>query len=146
MSARWSHAIVLILLTCRSVRPDTITMKDSLSINGSLLGMSNGVLKIKARFPSEEKEVWIPVKDVQSIEFNEQTSNVGAPPKILGFGPPASQSASQKEHPAEGVIVLRGGTRQPCILVGVEADHVYCDPNHTGYNRGAVLRVVFRSQ
>jgi hypothetical protein len=121
-------------------------MTDSLSIHGSLLEMSNGVLRIKARFPSGEKEVWIPVKDVQSIEFNSLTFNAGAPPKILGFGPPSGQNASQNEPPAGDVIVLRGGMRQSCILVGIDAKRVHCGPNDTGYKRNAVLRIVLESK
>jgi hypothetical protein len=121
-------------------------MEDNLSINGSLVGMSNGVLRIKARFPSEEKEVWIPAKDVLSIEFNSVTFNAGAPPKILGFGPPIGQNAPQKEPPAEDVIVLRGGMRQSCILVGIDADRVHCGPKDTGYNRNKVLRIVLGSK
>jgi hypothetical protein len=142
MKARWSCAIVLALLPWRSARPDTITMKDSLSIHGSLLGMSSEVLKIKAQFPSEEREVWIPVRNVQTIEFNLLTFNPGAPPKILGFGPPRGQGTSKKMFPAGDVIVLRGGERKSCILVGIDTDRVHCDPNYTGYNRNAVLRIV----
>lgn len=146
MRVRWSYAIILTLLTCRSVRSDTITMKDNLSIHGSLLGMSNGILRIKARFPSEEKEARVAVKDIQSIEFNLLTFNPGPPPKILGFGPPGGQKAQQKESPAGDVIVLRGGTRRSCILVGIDADRVHCDPNDTVYSRNAVLRIVFGSR
>jgi hypothetical protein len=143
MRARWGYAIVLALVTCRPIRPDTITMKDSLSINGSILGMSSGALRVKVQFPSEEKEVPIQLKDVQSIEFNLLTFNPGAPPKVLGFGPPSgAQDTQQKVTPAEDVIVLRGGTRKSCILVGIDADRVHCDPNDIGYKRNEVLRVV----
>lgn len=142
----WCYVIVLILLSCRTARPDTVTMKDSVSINGSLLAMSNGVITIKARFRSEDREARIPVEDIQSIEFNSLTFNPAAPPKILGFGPPGGQNASQKQPPAEGVIVLRGGAREPCILVGIDADRVHCDPKDTGYSRNAVLRIVFGTE
>lgn len=142
----WSYVIALISLSCRPVRPDTITMKDNLSINGSFLAMSDGVIRIKARFPSGDRDARIPVGEVQSIEFNSLTFNPAAPPKILGFGPPAGQHALQKEPPAEGVIVLRGGTRQPCILVGIDADSVRCDPKDIGYPRNTVLRIVLGSE
>jgi len=143
MRARCTCAIALALVTCGAARPDTITTKDSLSINGSLTEMSNGVVKIKARFPSAKKEVWIPVTDIQSIEFNLLTFNPGAPPKIMGFGGPGNQVAPQGAPPARGVIVLRGGTRQPCILAGIDEDLVHCSPKDAGYARGAVLRIVF---
>jgi hypothetical protein len=146
MRAHWSCAVVLALLTCGSARPDTITVKDNLGINGSLLEMSKGVLRMKARFPSEEKVVWISIEDVQSIEFNLLTSNPGAPPKILGFGPPSGQDAPQKISPAGDVIVLRGGTRHACILVGIDTDRVHCDPNGIGYNRSEVLRIALGSR
>ena len=143
----WSCAIVLTLLACRSASADTITMKDNISIHGSLLEMSNGLLRIRVRFPSEEeKEATIPVKDVQSIEFNLLTFNSGAPPKILGFGPPNRQNASQKEPHSEDVVVLHGGARLSCILVGIDTDRVHCDPNDFSYSRSAVLRIVLGSK
>jgi len=92
MKVPWSRLIVLALLTCNSAHPDTITMKDNVTINGALVGMSNGVLRVRVRFPSETKEVWIKAEEVQSIEFNLLTLNAGAPPKLLGFGPPSDQS------------------------------------------------------
>ena len=146
MRARWSYAIILALLTCQSALPDTIVTTENLSINGSIVGMLNGVLTIKARFSSKEKEVWIPVRDIRTIEFNSLTFNAGAPPKILGFGPPTGQDVPQKEPPAGDVIVLRGGTRQSCILVGIDFDRVHCNPNDTGYSRNVVLRIVLGSK
>ena len=82
MRVRWIYAILLALLTSKFAQSDTVLRKDNLSINGSLIGMANGVIKIMARFSSEEKEVWISVGDAQSIEFNSLTFNPGAPPKI----------------------------------------------------------------
>jgi|SRR5579872_3382973 len=146
MKARWGCATVLVLLACRPVRPDTITMKDNLSINGSLLEMSNGLLKIEAQFPSQEKEVWIRVDEVGSIEFNLLTFNPGAPPKILGFGPPTGQNPPPKPLSTAGVIVLRGGRRQPCELAGIDAENIRCGPTDASYDRNAVLRIVFASK
>jgi hypothetical protein len=146
MKVRWSCVVVLALLSCTPACPDTLTTKDNLSVNGTLVGMSNGVLRFNVRFTSEPKEVRIRVEDVQSIEFNSVTFNSGPPPKILGFGPPSDQSASQKKTPVEDIIVLRGGSRQPCTLVGIDANRIHCDPNDAGYNRRAVLRIVFGSK
>lgn len=145
MRPHWSYAAVL-LLTCRSARPDTIAMKDGVSVNGSVLELSNGILELKAKFPAEEKDVRIPIKDVQSIEFNSLITNLGAPPKILGFGPPSGQNPLKEAPPWEGVIVLHGDRRQSCILVGIDIDRVHCDPNDTRYDRSTVLRIVFESQ
>lgn len=145
MRVRWSGAFAVALLCCRLARPDTITTKDNLSINGSVVGMSNGVVTIKAQFSSEEKKISIPIKYLESIEFNLLTNNPGAPPKVLGLGPPAGQTP-QEEPPIGDVIVFRGGARQACILVRIDADRVHCDPNDTAYNRKAVLRIVFGSK
>lgn len=146
MRVSWSFAVLLTLLTCRPAHSDTITTKENLSINGSILEVSDGVLRITARFSSKEKDVWIPIKDLLSIEFNSLTFNAGAPPKIVGFGPPTGPIVLRKEPPAGDVIVLRGGSRQTCNLVGIDADLVHCDPNNIGYNRSAVLRIVFGSR
>jgi hypothetical protein len=143
MRASWSFAVVIVLLICRPAYSDTITTKENLSINGSISGMSDGVLRIEAWFSSTRKDVWIPIKDLLSIEFNSLTINAGAPPKILGFGPPRDQNTPQKETPGGGVIVLRGGSRQSCILVGIDADRVQCNPKNIDYDRNAVLRIVF---
>jgi hypothetical protein len=134
--------MVLALLAGSSARPDTITTKDNLSIHGSLVEMSKGILKIKARFPSEEKEVWVPVKNIQTIEFNLLTYNPGAPPKILGFGAPNGQDTSQNVTPPGDTIVFRDGKRLACNLVDIDTDHLHCDQNGTNYNRNEVLRIV----
>jgi hypothetical protein len=138
-------AIFLMLLVCRSARPDTITTTEGSSVNGTVLGLSNGIVKIKARFPSKTKEIWVPLKNIQSIEFNSQTFNPGAPPEIQGFGPAGGQDAQQKSAPAGEVVVLRGGERQPCNLVDIDADTVHCGPHDTVYPRNKVLRIVFGS-
>jgi hypothetical protein len=148
MILRWNFAVILVLLACRSARPDTITMKDNLSINGSLMEMSNGTLKIRARFPSsEDKEMWIPVNGIESIEFNLVTLNPGSPPKIVGFGPPIGQDRGQKESLSGGVIVLRAGSRQSCALISIDAEQVHCGPkDDISYNRNTVLRIVLESK
>jgi hypothetical protein len=146
MRVRWVCGFALAVLCCEMARPDTITLKDNLSINGSLAGMSNGVVTIKARFSSGEKEMSIAIKYVQSIEFNLLTNNLGAPPEVLGIGPPQPQNTPGKEPPTGDVIVIRGGERRPCVLVRIDADRVHCDPNDATYNRGVVLRVVFGSK
>ncbi len=146
MKVPWSRLIVLALLTCNSAHPDTITMKDNVTINGALVGMSNGVLRVRVRFPSETKEVWIKAEEVQSIEFNLLTLNAGAPPKLLGFGPPSDQSPPQTNPSAEGVIVFRGGTRHSCVLVGIDPNRVHCDPKDAGYDRNTVLRILLGSK
>lgn len=140
MRVHSSWAILLTLLICRSARSDTITMKDNLSVNCSVVGMSNGVLTVKAQFSSKEKDVQIPIRDVQSIEFNLLTSNPGPPPKVLGIGPPA-------DLPLTGaVIVLRGGGRESCDLVSIDAARVHCNPNDKTRGRSTILRIVFGSQ
>jgi hypothetical protein len=75
MRARWSCAIAVGLLISQAIRPDTILTRDNVSVNGSVLQVSDGQLKMRARFPTGEREVWIPLKDLQSIEFNSVTFN-----------------------------------------------------------------------
>jgi hypothetical protein len=145
MKSLWGCAIFLMLLVCRSARPDTIITTDGSSVNGSILGVANDVVKIQSRFPSKTKEIWVPLKDIQSLEFNSQTFNPGAPPKIQGFGPASTQDSQQKSNRTGEVIVLRGGERQPCNLVDIDADAVHCGPHDTFYPRNKVLRVVFGS-
>lgn len=145
MSAHWSYTAVL-LLTCGLARPDTITMKGGVSVNGSVLGMSSGNLEFKAQFASEEKDAKIPIQDLRSIEFNSLTTNLGAPPKILGFGPPSGQTASQDVLPEGDTVVLRGGVRRSCTLLGIDAERVHCGPNDAFYSRNKVLRVVMGSE
>ncbi len=139
MKMRLGCAIFLMLLVCRSARPDTITTTDGSSVNGSVLGISNGVVKIQSRFPSKTKEIWVSLKNIQSVEFNSQTFNPGAPPEIQGFAPDTQPKAAR----AGEVIVLRGGERQPCDLVDIDADTVHCGPHDTTYPRNKVLRIVF---
>ena len=143
MRIRLSCAIFLALLVCRPARPDTITTTDGSSVNGSVLGISNGVVKIQSRFPTKTKEIWVPLKNIQSIEFNSQTYNPGGPPEIQGFAPGGGNDAQQQSTPPGQVIVLRGGERQPCNLADIDAGAVHCGPKDTVYPRNKVLRIVF---
>jgi hypothetical protein len=145
MRVRLCFAIALALLICNSARSDTITLNDNESINGSILGMSDGVLKLSARFPSGEKLGQIPISNIQSIEFNKLTYNTTAPSKVMGFGP---------AHPvAMGVtIVLKGGEkRETCILATIDADSVHCKSKDVpqkdaSYDRTDVLRIEFSTK
>lgn len=145
MKPRWGCAMFLMLLVCGPARPDTITTTDGSSVNGSILGIADGVVKIQSRFPSKTKEIWIPLKEIQNIEFNSQTFNPGAPPQIQGFGPSGNQDNQQKSNSTGEVIVLRGGERKPCNLVDIDANAVHCGPHDTVYPRNKVLRIVFGS-
>jgi hypothetical protein len=138
----------LILLAGISARSDTITTKKNLSVNGDLLSMSNGVVTLNAHFPSGWKTLSFRVDSVRTIEFNSTDYNPGAPPAVMGIGPP--QSNPTAPAPAEviggDVIVLRGDDRIPCKLLSIDASRVYCDPRDYksgphSWGRNAVLRI-----
>ena len=144
MKTSQGFAILLLLMVCHPARPDTITTTDGSSVNGSILEVSKNVVKIRSQFPSNTREIWVPVQDIQSIEFNSQTFNPGAPPEIQGWGPPTQES--QAKAAGGGVtIVLRGGERKPCNLTAIDADAVHCGFPDAVYPRSKVLRINFGS-
>jgi hypothetical protein len=139
-------ATALVLLIPVSAWSDTITTKDHLSVSGSLVGMSNGIITLNARFSSETKMLQIPIASVESIEFNSMTYNPGAPPKVLGVGPPQSHVTEPAEVIAGDLVVLRGDDRRACKLLSIDADRVYCDTKDSksgsnSFGRSVVLRI-----
>jgi hypothetical protein len=139
MRIRWWCSMVLALLACRPARPDTITTTDNLSVHGSILGVANGELRIKSRFPSEEREIKISLKDIQTIEFDSDDFNKTDPPKIMGFERAGSQIAGD-------VIVLRDGARKACSLISIDAGVIHCAPGDKSYAKSDVIRIVLGSR
>jgi hypothetical protein len=126
---------------------DTVTTKTNLSVSGSLVGMSDGVITLNSRFSSGTRALQFSIDSLQSIEFNSMTYNPGAPPKVLGIGPAQNQAPAPDEVVAADVIVLRGNDRRPCKLMRIDVNRVYCDPKDSkspssSYGRSVVLRIV----
>jgi hypothetical protein len=123
---------------------DTVTTSDELSVNGSLVKMSEGVIQLEVSSRSGKKLRWIPMKKVGSIEFNSTVFNPGGPPKVFGIKPPVEQEKAPPkaaERPTQGgTIVLRGGESKPCKLVSIDAAKVHCDSAEWG--RPIVLRIL----
>src|SRR4051812_32694826 len=106
------HVVVTIAL-CFAACPafaDTLTLRDGLSINGTLVGLVDGSIAFKARFVNGEKELAVPIGSVEIIEFNSTLFNAGGPPRIVGSGP--STAAKTPVAPVGSLadaVVLRGG-------------------------------------
>jgi hypothetical protein len=136
------RAVLLGLLAGATVWPDTVTTTDQLSVNGSLVRLKDGVIALEARFNSGTRTVQVQITAVESIEFNATTFNPGAPPKVLGIGPPRGGATAHPEAIAKDIIVLRGGERDDCKLLSIDADAVYCGGKHPKtHRRMTVLRI-----
>ena len=142
----WLINLIVLATISPPARPDTITLRNNLSVNGDLLSMSAGILKFKARFRTTEKDASIQIEDVQNIEFNARKSNVGPPPKIFGFGPPSGDSTESTPSSPPDTIVLRGGVRQACTLVSIDAQRIHCTGKLIDFDRDKVLRIVVGSR
>jgi hypothetical protein len=118
-------------------------------VNGSLKQMTGGVITLQAAFSSGTKTLTIQMSAVDGIGFNSTTFNPGAPPKVLGIGPPKGKAASQ-DASASDVIVLRGGERKDCQLLSIDAETVHCagkgKEKGADYNRRVVLRILVGAQ
>jgi hypothetical protein len=136
---------MLILYLTAFAFADTITKTDNLSVNGSLTNMSEGVITLEAEFPSSGKTpliktLHIPIRDVESIDFNDTTFNPAAPQKSLGITPPP---ANPKQTPGATVyqVVLRGGIVKDCKLVGIDQEFVRCAGKDTDQMRRITLTI-----
>ena len=140
----WSTTL-LALWAAAAAYSDTVTTIDHLSVNGSIKQVAGGVITLQAAFSSGTKTLTIQMSAVDSIGFNSTTFNPGAPPKVLGIGPAKGKAASE-EASASDIIVLRGGDRKDCELLGIDAETVHCagkgKEKGGDYNRRTVLRIL----
>src|ERR1039458_2004562 len=133
-TAGWSSLFAL--FAAASAFPDTISKTDHLSVNGSLTNMSDGVITLEAEFASGSKTpllktLHIPIREVESIEFNDTTFNSGAPQKSLGITP---LPATPKRTPgAADQVLLRGGLHKDCKLTGIDQESIQCDGKDADY-------------
>jgi hypothetical protein len=147
MIYRKFSAVLLAFFALRSPGwSDTVTTTDHLSLNGSVKKMSDGIITLEARFNSGTRTIAVKIAAVDTIEFNATTFNPGAPPNVLGIGPPREGNSAAPETTAKDTIVLRGNERRDCQLVSIDADSVYCKGEHTPYSRRVVLRIVVGSK
>ena len=122
----------------------SVTKTDHLSVNGSLSHMSDGVITLEAGFASGTKTpiiktLRIPISEVESVEFNYTTFNPGAPPKALGITPPPTTS---KQPAAADQVLLRGGLRKDCRLIGIDRESIHCAGKDADYIRKITLRIL----
>jgi hypothetical protein len=149
MNRTW-FAVTCLILVSVPARSDTITIVKNLSYNGTLLGLSNGVVTLEAHFPSGIQTMRFRIDSVRSIEFNSAVNN-GPPPKTVGIGPAQTSSAAATEAVPGDIIVLRGNDRRICKLVSIDTNSVFCaqQGNRSGtssWARGLVLRVQVGTQ
>jgi len=141
-TAAWS--LLFAVLAAVPAFPDTVTKSDHLSVNGSLKQMSGGVITLEAQFNSGNgtpvmKTLLISITEVESIEFNSTTFNPGAPPKALGITPPPTTS---NQAAAADQLILRGGQRKECKLIGIDQQSVHCVGKGGDYTRKVTLRIL----
>src|SRR4051812_34548338 len=127
MSKRIRSLAMLAWLGSSFLSADTITTRDQLSVNGSLVKLAGDEMTIVARYASRDKptpvEKTFQVKrnDVDVLEFNATTMNSGAPPVSIGIGPPIKAGKIAPSPPeAADTIVLRGGQRRDCKLIEID--------------------------
>lgn len=141
-AAAWSSLFALFAAV--SAFPDTVTKTDHLSLNGSLTQMSDGVITLEAEFASDSKTpliktLRISIREVESIEFNDTTFNSVAPRKSLGSTPPP---ATPKRTPAAvDKVLLRGGVRGDCKLIGIDQESIHCAGKDADYIRKITMRI-----
>jgi hypothetical protein len=143
MGRRIQGLPLLAALGLSLLRADTITTRDHLSFNGSLIKMASDEITIVARYASGEKRFPIEKTDVEIIEFNGTTFNSGAPPRAIGIGPPLKAGKTPVSPPeATDTIVLRGAQRRACKLIGIDQQLVHCAGKEGDYSRRIVLRII----
>ena len=143
--AAWSS--LLALLAAAAAFPDTVTWTNRLSVNGSLTHMSDGLITLEARFASDSKTsktpliktLHIPISEVESIEFNYTTINYGRPSAALGSTPLPSTS---KQPLATDQLLLRGGKKEECKLIGIDQESVHCAGKGGDYSRKITFRIL----
>jgi hypothetical protein len=125
---------------------DTITTRDHVSVNGSLIKMTDDQLTIMARYRTGNKTLSIKITDAEIIEFNNTTFNSGAPPKELGIGPPLdSGPVPAHQRTASDTIFLRG-SHKACKLIGIDTQFVHCAGKDGEYPRRIVLRITLETE
>ena len=107
--------------------------------------MAREEITIVARYDSGEKTSTISRKNVEVIEFNSTTFNPGPPPTAIGIGPPLKGGTTSTAE-APDTIVLRGGQRRACKLIGIEEQVVHCAGKDGDYTRKVVLRILVGGQ
>jgi hypothetical protein len=120
------------------------------TVNGVLEEMSEGKLKLEARFTEGRKMKYeIPIDQVRRIEFNPQFVNPPAPSVFaLGGGPKAPPPA--KRALVAYAVELRGsgGELEPCKVMSIDEKTIRCEAqgksNPKEYPRSLVLRILVR--
>jgi hypothetical protein len=126
---------------------DTVTRKNHISVNGTLVGMADGQLKIIARYTSETKTLSIKMDQVEMIEFNGTTFNTSAPSKVVGLGPPlASDEPSVQSKTQDTNTIFLRGSHKSCTLVSIDEQSVQCAGKDGTYSRRVVIRIVTGGQ
>jgi hypothetical protein len=146
IALRWVTAFLAFAIT--QAGADTITTKEHISVNGSLKRLAKEGLIVMARYPSADKTLSIPIQDIEIIEFNSITFNAGGPRRDPGLGAPLGSKSSVPAAPAKNhdTIVLRGGQRRACKLVGIDEQEVHCAGRDGDYSRSITIRIVLASR
>jgi hypothetical protein len=149
-TAFWS-LLWFALLAAGPAFAETVNMTDNLSVNGSLTKMSNGVITLEARskpanHPPVTQTLSIPISKVKSIEFNYTTFNTGPSQIPFGINPRPPKAPEQPSTPDQtDQIVLVGGVREDCKLIGIDGQFIRCagkDGKDKVYQRKFTLRIL----
>jgi hypothetical protein len=123
-----------------TVIADTATMRSNNSLNGTVVGLQERHLVLRAGFGSGVKELQIPRTEIKSIEFNRSVFNPGPPPAYYQARPPGERERSRNDQskpaattsdepgdPEVGdVVVLKSGGTRKCGVAQVDSTSVHC--------------------
>jgi hypothetical protein len=146
MNLRFLSVAIIGLFGLTPCWADTITTKDHISINGTLVRMFQGEITVIARYTSEKKTLSIKVEQIEMIEFNATTFNASAPPKGLGLGPPLKPGSSAPSKPKQTDTIFLRGSHTNCHLIGIDEEFVHCAEKDGSFSRRVVLRIVMGAE
>ncbi len=120
---------------------DTLTTRDNVSVNGKLIEMKEGVVRLETHSPKGTETRYIMVDKIATIEFNSAIYNSATPPKIFGLAPPSRSASVQKSPTPADTVVLRGNERKECKLESITSAAVVCEGKDNEYSRILVIRI-----
>jgi hypothetical protein len=117
--------VIAFALATVSLRADSVTTRDGVSLRGRVVALDGRGAVVRARFEDGETQVLVPREAIAGIEFNALSSNAGFSTMGLPSAVPARRRVPSADQ-LDDVVVLRTGERRPCPRVEIDGQRLRC--------------------
>ena len=118
--------VVAFAFAAISLRADSVTTRDGVSLNGRVTTFDGRGAVVRARFEDGEKQILVPRDAIVGIEFNPRVSNAAGLDRRAQPASLAARRQAASANQTDDVVVLSTGEYWSCPPIEIDGQRLRC--------------------